>query len=66
MTAFTVVGVTIPTSGKPYHFTAAADLGLKRYDWVVVETVYGEQVGQVMETDVEYAERHSNLKRCAM
>ncbi len=52
-TAFTVVGVRFQPSGKPYHFTAAAELGLERYDWVVVETVYGEQVGQVMETDVD-------------
>ncbi|TFG66501.1 MAG: stage 0 sporulation protein [Anaerolineales bacterium] len=52
LTAFNVVGVRFQPSGKLYHFTAASDLGLERYDWVVVETVYGEQVGQVMETDV--------------
>jgi len=42
-----VVGVRFQPASKPYHFLAAADLSLTPFDWVVVETVYGEQVGQV-------------------
>ncbi|MGC9349015.1 MAG: PSP1 domain-containing protein [Anaerolineae bacterium] len=42
-----VVGVRFQQAGKPYHFTAPADLDVVPDDWVVVETVYGEQVGQV-------------------
>lgn len=43
------VGVRYQPAGKVYHFTATSNLDVKRYDWVVVETEYGEQVGQVME-----------------
>jgi cell fate regulator YaaT (PSP1 superfamily) len=42
-----VVGVRFQPASKPYHFLAAAELSLTALDWVVVETVYGEQVGQV-------------------
>jgi cell fate regulator YaaT (PSP1 superfamily) len=42
-----VVGVRFQPASKPYHFLASADLSLTPFDWVVVETVYGEQVGQV-------------------
>jgi cell fate regulator YaaT (PSP1 superfamily) len=51
--AFTIVGVRFQLAGKAYHFTATSDLAVELYDWVVVETVYGEQVGQVMETDAQ-------------
>ena len=43
----TVVGVRFQPAGKPYHFEASKDLLLTPFDWIVVETVYGEQVGQV-------------------
>ena len=43
----TIVGVRFQTAGKPYHFSAPGTLTLAPQDWVVVETVYGEQVGQV-------------------
>lgn len=46
-TSPTVVGVRFQQAGKPYHFLSPGDLGLSPDDWVVVETVYGEQVGQV-------------------
>ncbi|MCU0521486.1 MAG: stage 0 sporulation protein [Anaerolineae bacterium] len=42
-------GVRFQPAGKPYHFAAASELGLTPFDWVVVDTVYGEQVGQVVE-----------------
>jgi cell fate regulator YaaT (PSP1 superfamily) len=42
-----IVGVRFQPAGKPYHFSAEPDQGLTTDDWVVVETVYGEQVGQV-------------------
>jgi cell fate regulator YaaT (PSP1 superfamily) len=45
-----LVGVRFQPAGKPYHFIAAPDLKLSVADWVVVETVYGEQVGQVAYT----------------
>ena len=53
LAAFSVVGVRFQLAGKVYHFTATSNLNVKRYDWVVVETVYGEQVGQVMEIDAQ-------------
>lgn len=62
LTAFTVVGVRFQPVGKAYHFTAAPNLDLKRYDWVVVETVYGEQAGQVMETDAQVPNDASSKK----
>ncbi len=43
----TLVGVRFQPAGKPYHFAAPAALSLVADDWVVVETVYGEQAGQV-------------------
>jgi cell fate regulator YaaT (PSP1 superfamily) len=51
--AFAVVSVRFQPAGKVYHFTAASNLDIKLYDWVVVETVYGEQAGQVMEIDAQ-------------
>jgi cell fate regulator YaaT (PSP1 superfamily) len=41
------VGVRFQSAGKPYHFLAPAGLLINTDDWIVVETVYGEQVGQV-------------------
>jgi len=46
------VGVRFQPAGKVYHFVAPGDMTLQQDDWVVVETVYGEQAGQVSETDV--------------
>ncbi|MGC9469105.1 MAG: PSP1 domain-containing protein [Anaerolineae bacterium] len=43
----TLVGVRFQPAGKPYHFVAPPELALTADDWVVVDTVYGEQVGQV-------------------
>ena len=42
-------GVRFQPAGKPYHFAAASELDLTPFDWVVVDTVYGEQVGQVVD-----------------
>lgn len=42
-----VAGVRFQPAGKPYHFLAPSDMALTADDWIVVETVYGEQVGQV-------------------
>jgi len=42
-----VVGVRFQPAGKPYHFLAPPELTLAANDWVVAETVYGEQVGQI-------------------
>ena len=50
------VGVHYQPAGKPYHFAAPATLDLKKDDWVVVQTVYGEQVGQITETDATLPE----------
>ena len=51
--SFTVVGVRFQLVGKVYHFNAGSSLDVALYDWVVVETVYGEQVGQIVETDAQ-------------
>ncbi|MGC9521666.1 MAG: PSP1 domain-containing protein [Anaerolineae bacterium] len=43
----TLAGVRFQPSGKPYHFLVPPELEVAPSDWVIVETVYGEQVGQV-------------------
>lgn len=43
------VGVRFQPAGKLYHFIATLAMELNKDDWIVVETVYGEQVGQVAE-----------------
>ncbi|HQE93228.1 MAG TPA: regulatory iron-sulfur-containing complex subunit RicT [Anaerolineae bacterium] len=50
------IGVRFQPAGKVYHFVAPVDMGLKKEDWVVVETVYGEQAGQVSEPDAKLPE----------
>lgn len=50
------VGVRYQPAGKPYHFTAPSTMGLEKDAWVVVQTVYGEQVGQITETDAKLPE----------
>ncbi|MBN2004204.1 MAG: stage 0 sporulation protein [Anaerolineae bacterium] len=51
--AIRLVGVRFQPAGKAYHFLVPADLAVENSDWVVVETVYGEQVGRVVETEVD-------------
>jgi len=46
----TPIGIRFQPAGKVYHFAAPVEMELRRDDWVVVETVYGEQAGQVSET----------------
>ncbi len=46
----TPIGIRFQPAGKVYHFAAPVEMALRRDDWVVVETVYGEQAGQVSET----------------
>lgn len=50
--AIKLVGIRFQSAGKAYHFLLPADLTVDTSDWVVVETVYGEQVGRVVETEV--------------
>ncbi len=42
-----LAGVRFQPAGKPYHFSIPAGVDIHVDDWVVVDTVYGEQVGQV-------------------
>jgi cell fate regulator YaaT (PSP1 superfamily) len=42
-----LVGVKFQSAGKLYHFAAPLEMSLSADDWVVVETIYGEQLGQV-------------------
>jgi len=58
----TPVGIRFQTAGKVYHFADAVEMALKRDDWVVVETVYGEQAGQVGEMNARLPDGVS-LKR---
>ena len=44
-----VVSVRFQTAGKLYHFAGLSDTVLNSGDWVVVETIYGEQVGLVVQ-----------------
>ncbi len=46
-----IVAVRFQDAGKAYHFIAPGTLDLKPRDWVVVETVYGVQAGQVAQVD---------------
>ena len=46
----TPIGIRFQPAGKVYHFAAPVEMELQRDDWVVVETVYGEQAGQISET----------------
>ncbi len=43
-----VVGVRFQPASKAYHFSAPGDMDIAPGAWVVVETVYGDQVGQVV------------------
>ncbi len=52
----TPIGVRFQPAGKIYHFVAPEDMGLKKGDWVVVETVYGEQAGQVSVVNAQLPE----------
>ncbi|MBN1875845.1 MAG: hypothetical protein JXA33_16600 [Anaerolineae bacterium] len=42
------MGVRFQNAGKLYHFAAPADMALPLETWVVVETIFGNQVGQVI------------------
>ncbi len=42
-----LVGVRFQDAGKPYHFLGSSAMALTVGDWVVVETIYGEQAGRV-------------------
>lgn len=44
----TVVAVRFQPVGKIYYFLAAPELALQAREWVVVETMHGLQVGQVV------------------
>ncbi len=61
----TLAGVRFQPAGKAYHFLVPQDLRLEVGDWVVVETVYGEQVGQVVQltTDPDHRDPSSSELR---
>lgn len=47
-----LIYVRFQSAGRPYHFLKAPDMTLAPGDWVVVETMYGEQVGQTVQVGV--------------
>ncbi len=51
-----VVSVRFQPSGKPYHFVSLLQEPLASDYWVAVETVYGTQVGQIVELNVRLDE----------
>lgn len=59
-----LVGVRFQKAGKPYHFTGIADPPLSVGDWVIVETVYGEQAGVIAYTTHKFPDhiQPGNLK----
>jgi cell fate regulator YaaT (PSP1 superfamily) len=57
-----VVGIRFQKVGKVYHFSADGIEGLKEGDFVVVETVRGREVGQVVQTNVQPHQDRSPLK----
>jgi len=50
------VSVRLQSAGKPYHFHNKSGISLSPDTWVVVETIYGLQVGQVVETNATLPE----------
>jgi cell fate regulator YaaT (PSP1 superfamily) len=46
---FIVISVRFRDAGTPYHFLVDPDMGLEPENWIVVETIRGLQVGQVVE-----------------
>jgi cell fate regulator YaaT (PSP1 superfamily) len=57
-----LVGVRFQPAGKPYHFTVPGTMTVRVDDWVVVETVYGEQVGRIVCALSEFPEGVSPKK----
>ncbi|MGC9356504.1 MAG: PSP1 domain-containing protein [Anaerolineae bacterium] len=59
-----VVTVQFQPAGRPYNFSASSNMDLEADNWVIVETVYGTQVGQVVSVNSERTSEHSakNLK----
>ncbi len=54
-----VVGVRFQPASKAYHFSAPTSMDIAPGAWVVVETVYGDQVGQVVTLSYEVPEGKS-------
>lgn len=58
----TIAEVRFQPASKAYHFLVPVDLQLEVGDWVVVETVYGEQAGQVVQFATDLDDRTSSDK----
>jgi cell fate regulator YaaT (PSP1 superfamily) len=50
-TSILLASVRFQPAGKTYHFSAPHALNVQPDDWVVIDTVYGLQVGQVAEVE---------------
>jgi cell fate regulator YaaT (PSP1 superfamily) len=57
-----IVGVRFQRVGKVYHFSATGIEELKEGDFVIVETVRGREMGQVVQTNVQPRPNGSSLK----
>ncbi len=57
-----VVGIRFQRLGKIYHFSADGVEGLKQGDYVIVETVRGQEMGQVVQTNVQSRRDQAQLK----
>ena len=51
-----ITAIRLQPAGKPYHFLDTSSIHPETGDWVVVETVYGPQVGQVVKVDIPLPE----------
>lgn len=51
-----ITAIRLQPAGKPYHFLDTASIHPETGDWVVVETVYGPQVGQVVKVNIPLPE----------
>lgn len=56
-----IISVQFNNSGRAYDFTAPADLEILRDSFVVVNTVRGQQVGKVVNPDVQNANPNLEL-----
>ena len=57
-----IVGVRFCEVGKVYHFRTNGVEGLREGDYVIVETVWGRELGQVVRTNLQLRDGRSSLK----
>lgn len=57
-----LTGVRFQPAGKPYHFSLPSHMNVMEQDWVVVDTMYGQQVGQIVSIQDQFPDGVSPKK----